>query len=65
MFLTSGEGKSLRRAADTLMMRKIGSGRFEEALGVRGIDDSQTVDGMSWQIIAGTMKDGLGARVSK
>lgn len=61
-FLTKGEGRKLQGAADTVMMRRIGTGRFEEALKVHG-RNSQTLDGMSWDHIVNTMENGLRPRM--
>lgn len=63
-YLTNGEGRSLRRAADTVMMRKIGVGKFEEALKVNGTF-AKTLDGLNWDSIADALEDGMGPRMGK
>lgn len=60
-YLTTGEGRHLRRAKDTLMMRKIGTGRYSEVLNVDG-SSSRILNGLNWDIMKNGIKDGLGPR---
>lgn len=60
-YLTYGEGRNLRRASDTLMMRKIGAASFTEALSVQGIS-SKRIGGLSWGMMKDGIQDGLGSR---
>lgn len=62
-YLTHGEGRSLRRAADTVMMRKIAIGKFEAALKVNGTY-TKTLDGLNWDTIADALEDGMGPRLA-
>lgn len=62
-YLTHGDGRSLRRAADTVMMRKIAIGKFESALNVNGTY-SKNLDGVSWDSIADGLEDGMGPRLA-
>lgn len=52
----SGEGSGLKKGKDALVMRRIVMGRFEEAVGERGLTTR-------WGPILEGMKQGLGGRV--
>lgn len=62
-YLLNGEGRNLGLAPDTLMMRKIATGNFDEALKVDGTCN-QTLEGLSWDGIVDGLEDGLGPRRS-
>jgi hypothetical protein len=62
-YLMTGDGRHLRRAKDTLLMRKIGTGRFEEVLSIDG-SNSRVLNGLSWDMMKGSIQDGLGLRNS-
>ena len=58
-YLLTGDGRSIKNANDTLMMRRIGTGNFKGSLelqhkGGRGIGD------LDWQKLSGAVKHGLG-----
>lgn len=61
-YLEDGESRSLKRAPDTLMMRKIGIGKFGEALKINGTYN-KTLDGLNWDSIQDALLDGLGPRL--
>ncbi|RDW73770.1 hypothetical protein BP5796_07212 [Coleophoma crateriformis] len=61
-YLVEGEGRLLKKGKDTLMMRKIGTGKFSEALSVEGAS-GRTHGGLGWHVIAGGIQDGLGPRM--
>ncbi|KAL5601427.1 hypothetical protein BROUX41_002586 [Berkeleyomyces rouxiae] len=54
-YLTHGEGKALKKAHDTLVMRKIATGRYQEAVVERGISSQ-------WGGVLEGVKNGLGGR---
>ncbi|KAL2753244.1 hypothetical protein ACRALDRAFT_1077616 [Sodiomyces alcalophilus JCM 7366] len=54
-YLTQGEGKRLKNAKDTLLMRKLATGRYEEAIKERGM-------GSKWGVVLEGVKTGLGGR---
>lgn len=60
-YLTSGEGRSLKRAKDTLMMRRIATGRLSEALSIRDLR-SNNIGGLSWEMMQSSLLEGLGSR---
>jgi hypothetical protein len=60
-FLTKGEGRGLKRARDTLMMRRIGTGKFSEALSL-DFDGGKTSGGLSWAMMQDALQEGLGPR---
>jgi hypothetical protein len=60
-FLTVGDGKGLKRANDTLMIWKIGTCRFKEALSV-SISGGKPINSLSWETIASGLQEGLGSR---
>jgi hypothetical protein len=60
-YLTLGNGKGLKRANDTLMIWKIGTGRFKDALSV-SITGGKPVNGLSWETIVSGLQEGLGPR---
>jgi len=61
-YLTTGDGRTLRKAKDTLLMRKIGTGRFTEAVLVEGTS-SRAVGGLSWDMMQNAVQNGLGKRL--
>jgi hypothetical protein len=54
-FLSHGDGRALKKAKDTLLMRRIATGRYEEAVGER-------VTNARWGTIIEGLKSGLGGR---
>jgi Nuclear pore complex assembly len=61
VYLTVGDGKGLKRANDTLMIWKIGTCRFKEALSV-SISGGKPVNTLSWEAIVSGLQEGLGSR---
>lgn len=60
-FLTEGKGRSFQGAQDTVMMRRIATGRMVEVAletGLRG----RRVDGVTWDTLRDGVKKGLGPR---
>lgn len=60
-YLQQGEGRSSRKAKDTLMMRRIGTGKFTESLSVRQMN-GRSMGGLDWHTITEAVHDGLGPR---
>jgi hypothetical protein len=60
-YLVRGEGRGLRKAKDTVMMRKIGTGKFEDSLEMKGIN-GRNIGGLDWGILVAGIEDGLGPR---
>ncbi|KKA31079.1 hypothetical protein TD95_004593, partial [Thielaviopsis punctulata] len=54
-FLTHGAGKSLKKSRDTLFMRKIATGRYQEAIAERGVSSQ-------WGGVLEGVTNGLGGR---
>jgi len=61
-YLQHGEGRTIKRAKDTLMMRRIGTGNFTESLSMRNLN-SRSINGLDWHTLSGAVQDGLGARI--
>jgi hypothetical protein len=61
-YLLNGEGRTIRKSKDTLMMRKIGTGRFTESLALKGMT-VRTIGGMDWNTLSNAIEDGLGSRL--
>ena len=60
-YLINGPGKRVQRSRDFVMMRRIATGRFSEALNV-STEGSKAVGGLNWQKLQEGLKDGLGPR---
>lgn len=61
-FLTVGQGKGYKRAADTLMMRRIATGKYVEALDC-DVGDGMPINGLSWDTVCDGITRGLGSRL--
>ncbi|KAG0647174.1 elys transcription factor [Hyphodiscus hymeniophilus] len=62
-YLTNGEGRKLRKAPDTLLIRKIATGRFTESLAVKGIN-VRAIGGMDWNTLSDAVQSGMGPRLN-
>lgn len=62
VFLLEGSGKDLSAARDTVMMRRIATGRFTEVLH-SGRTSKKTGDGLSWNAMQDGIQHGLGSRL--
>jgi hypothetical protein len=62
-YLLNGEGRSIRKSKDTLMMRRIGTGNFTESLGLKGINTAWPIGGLDWGVLSDGIEDGLGPRI--
>jgi hypothetical protein len=61
-YLLRGQGRSIRKAKDTLMMRRIGTGNFTGALSLNGIN-ARPIGGLDWSTLSEALRDGLGPRL--
>ena len=61
-YLQHGEGRSIKRAKDTLMMRRIGAGNFSEYLATRHMN-GRSVGGLDWGILLEAVENGMGPRL--
>jgi Nuclear pore complex assembly len=62
-YLEYGEGRSIKKSKDTLMMRRIGTGKFSESLSIRHMN-SRAMGGLDWETLSEALKDGMGPRLS-
>ncbi|KAH0542089.1 hypothetical protein FGG08_003469 [Glutinoglossum americanum] len=60
--LTETNDNTLRDAKDTLLMRRIGTGRFKEALQAKDGLDHGKLDGINWESLRLGIEKGLGPR---
>lgn len=60
-FLTEGKGRVFQGAQDTVMMRRIATGRLTAVAGETGAR-GRRVDGVTWEILKDGVKKGLGPR---
>ena len=58
----NGEGRSIRKSKDTLMMRRIGTSNFANSLDLKGIN-ARPIGGLDWAILSDGVEDGLGPRL--
>ncbi|KKY39839.1 hypothetical protein UCDDA912_g00154 [Diaporthe ampelina] len=56
-YLTSGGGRKLRKAKDTVLMRRVVTGRHTDSVGDRNL-------GGQWNVVLGGFKSGMGGRVA-
>lgn len=55
-FLAEGSGRKLKHSKDTLLMRKLATGRYSEA-----VQEKNT--GAKWAVVLEGLKNGLGGRI--
>jgi hypothetical protein len=60
-YMTEGDGKRVPRARDFVMMRRVGTGKFGEALGM-DCARSRAVGGVNWETLQEGIRQGLGPR---
>jgi hypothetical protein len=61
-YLTSGPGKGFKRAKDTVMMRRIATGKLSQAMSLESTG-TRMINGMSWNVIRAGLEHGLGPRL--
>jgi len=60
--LLHGEGRAIRKAKDTVMMRRVGTSKFTESLTMQGLT-SRAIGGLDWEQLSGAVQEGLGPRL--
>jgi len=60
-YLLQGDGRGLGKSKDTLLMRKIGTGKFTESLAVKGAS-GRPIGGLDWRSLSEFIRGGLGPR---
>ncbi|ESZ96648.1 hypothetical protein SBOR_2958 [Sclerotinia borealis F-4128] len=70
-YLLRGEGRAIRKGRDTIMMRRIGTGKFSETLLLKGIG-GKSIGGLDWDRLfehsdqnANSNKNGFNNRLDK
>lgn len=61
-YLLHGDGRGLKKSKDTVLMRKIGTGRFTDSLSMAGIN-SRSIGNLDWNNLSEGIKHGLGPRL--
>ena len=61
-YLVNGKGKMLQGAKDTLLIRRIGIGKFREALADAQGPSGRKIDGLNWEVLKFGLSDGLPSR---
>ena len=61
-YLLNGEGRQIRKSKDTLMMRRIGTGKFTDSLDLKSIN-ARPIGGLDWAVLSDGVEDGLGPRL--
>lgn len=61
-YLLRGEGSGLRKAKDTVLFRRIATGKFTEALAMKDLK-TRAVGGLNWNHLTKGVQDGLGPRL--
>lgn len=62
-YLLYGEGRSIKRAKDTVIMRRIGTGKFTDSISLDGMN-ARSIGGLDWATLTGAVQDGLGPRLN-
>lgn len=60
-YLTRGDGARFKKAKDTVLMRKIGTGKFNEGLKMRDIHGKK-IGGLDWSLLVDGVQRGMGPR---
>jgi len=60
-YLLKGDGRLIKNANDTLIMRRVGTGNFKEALDLHH-KGGRSIGGLDWQKLSEAVKHGLGPR---
>lgn len=60
-YLIQGAGKRVQRSRDFVMMRRIATGRFSDALAVN-VEGSKAIGGLNWERLQDGLREGLGPR---
>lgn len=60
-YLTRGDGTRHKKAKDTVLMRKIGTGKFAEGLEMKGLH-GKNIGGLDWNVLVAGVENGMGPR---
>lgn len=60
-YLTRGDGARFKKAKDTVLMRKIGTGKFTEGLEMKNIH-GKNIGGLDWNLLVAGVEHGMGPR---
>lgn len=61
-YLGTGKGKMLHGAKDTVTIRRIGTGRFKEAIADGDGPSGRKIDGVNWEPLRHGLAEGLASR---
>ncbi|KAF4636064.1 hypothetical protein G7Y89_g2023 [Cudoniella acicularis] len=61
-YLLQGEGVGIKKARDTVLMRRIGTGKFKESMAFGKGLTGRAINGLDWNGLSNAVKDGLGPR---
>lgn len=61
-YLITGGGRQYKKAKDTIMIRRIATGRYSEAHALGGMD-GKSVNGLNWEKLRMGLRNGLGPRL--
>lgn len=61
-YLGTGKGKMLHGAKDTMTIRRIGTGKFREAIADEKGPSGRKIDGVNWEALKSGLANGLASR---
>lgn len=61
-YLLRGEGRAIRKGRDTIMMRRMGTGKFSETISLKNVG-GRVIRGLDWERLSAAVKEGLGPRL--
>lgn len=61
-YLLNGEGTGLKKGKDTVLMRRIATGKFQEAVVMKGLH-SKRIGGLEWNTLVGGVEKGMKTRL--
>jgi len=61
-YLLCGDGTNLKKAKDTVLMRRIATGKFQEATTIKGLH-SKSIGGVEWNSLIGGIENGMKTRL--
>lgn len=62
-YLSSGKGRTLQGAKDTVMMRRIAIGKITEAFQDKAGSNRGQLNGLNWDVLKGSLEKGAGPRL--
>jgi hypothetical protein len=63
-YLLHGDGTKLKKAKDTVLFRRMATGKFTESLAVKP-SNNRSISGLDWNSLARGVESGLGPRLEK